>query len=1120
MSNQDFDTSNTFSSASQPVPIAKQLNALPYLAQIQDKRKDIAFENSDAPPIEFTERIPAPPAAATEAPKRENKMDAFFRQVEEERHREKMEALNLAPSVPSSDLPSDQETMGGDAEIESPQDISSIAPSPSPLTPVSPLPAAPVETSELSNETSELSNASAEAGGTLNPPAEASLPEIEMPTEKPSEMINRSDSEIDAPFVPTNSPFSVANFGQPPKFTPSPDVTSSQEVPQVEEVSALQEVSPFQAIENVAGQNADEQARIESDHELDVSDLSGTVSGSMPVVALDSSNANDLAGVEQSAEPHEVSSQDVQDQPTDSNQPRRLTGAAGLSAAIAAAGMGALGATLAGQQTEGQSFRPVPPPETHDSGATFGRDVQGTPDSGVPGGTLTGFAGQPFSPQSTPTRATEPDSSAAEAVSHHSVEDPSEQPPMPQSFGPLGDLDVSQFQPIEPDESQSPVQPHQQFQDIGSDPFAVPQSEPPLNEPVHQDPVHQDPATVSENPLDPTQSPTGQANGEDDQNDDSDVDLDSDVDVDARQAAMQQAEKIKAERARELARANDNPPPARPFGVSPVQEGEDTGLSKSAEVDPNTIAALNRLVPSPQTQTASSDAGVVQSTDAPAVEPSPSQVDGNPGLIQPQRRQSDLSEFVESAASDAAQQRRSFPMELFNSQLLRNLRSGVVFVDHQRRVQMWSKSAELMTGIVSEAVLDRPLYPQTFNLRFEDGTGVKLEQCPITLCLETLQISKADYRILNAANQEIKIEITVVPVIDEQRYVNGAIIIFDDHSAEIDLQRQLKDLYEFSVLDPLTQVANRAEFERVLEEYVRAFNSSDHFNCSIIICDIDYFKSINDCFGHAVGDQALVAFAEMLRNYVRSQDLVARYGGEEFVILCADCDTDSALQRAEQIRMALFKTQQPMLDGKAISASFGVSELRRGDTAMEFFVRADTALLKAKELGRNRVVIADQREAVREVGVGSEASVSGVKWRQQRREHTALLCEEFKTSTLVTVLVEKLRGFIVEKDAWLQRVDQEFLSMEVDFEDPNDYSRKGSFTMNIEFKEGEDEVNGQKTRKTFIRVTIFPGRKKKWFSTNHTDVAPHLLGELRSYLMINDEASHLSIKMATKNVRG
>ena len=563
-------------------------------------------------------------------------------------------------------------------------------------------------------------------------------------------------------------------------------------------------------------------------------------------------------------------------------------------------------------------------------------------------------------------------------------------------------------------------------------------------------------------------------------------------DEDLRAEAERQALRIKAQRAKELV---DGPTaPARPYGAAAsgigTAENQQAALANLPEFS-TTAAAQVGIEGAPQPAVTAA---------APSFQSAPTNSDAG---------------HEEGGRSNT----RPFPMELFNCKLLRNLRSGVVFVDHQRRVQLWSKGAEKMTGIVSDAVIERPLYPQTFNLRFEDGTGVPLSKCPIVQCLETMENVTADYRTLNAENQEVKIEVAITPVIDNDRFLNGAILIFNDHTVEIDLQRQLKDLYEFSVLDPLTQVANRAEFERVLEEYVRAFNQSESFHCSIIICDIDFFKSINDNFGHAIGDQALVAFSEMLRKYVRSQDLVARYGGEEFVILCADCDTDAALQRAEEIRIGLFKTPQKMLDGKSISASFGVSELRKGDTAMEFFVRADTALLKAKELGRNRVVIADQREANRHVNITEEDSISGMQWRQQRREHTALICEEFKTSTPVPVLVEKLRGFIIEKDAWLQRVDQEFLSMEVDFEAPQDYSRKGNFTMNIEFKEADESEGGRTSKKTFIRVTIFPGRKKKWFSTNHTDVAPHLLSDLRSYLMINDEASHLSVKMATENVR-
>jgi diguanylate cyclase (GGDEF)-like protein len=454
--------------------------------------------------------------------------------------------------------------------------------------------------------------------------------------------------------------------------------------------------------------------------------------------------------------------------------------------------------------------------------------------------------------------------------------------------------------------------------------------------------------------------------------------------------------------------------------------------------------------------------------------------------------------------------------------MLEHLSDGVVFVDHKQRVKMWSRGAEKATGITPNVVLDRQLLPQTINLCDTVGNGLQLDKCPVARSLRTLEIVSGEYKISNGTSSEgMKVELTVIPVIDKNRYVNGAVVMFHDRTAQVNLQQQLKDLYEFSVLDPLTQVANRAEFERVQQEYVLAFQQSDDFNCSIIICDIDFFKSINDNFGHKVGDEALMSFAEMLKRYVRPQDLVARYGGEEFVILCADCDTAAAVQRAEEIRMALYKTPQPMLGGKSISASFGVSELREGDTATDFFVRADTALLKAKESGRNRVVAGDGSSPNKSDEPATELSATGIRWSAQQRKSKALLCEEFKTETPIQVLVEKLRGYIIENDAVLQRVEPEFLSMEIEVEAPSDYSKKGAFTMNVEFKEDEEPISDTGRTKTlnYIRVTIYAGRMRSWFSTNHTDLAPHLLGELRRFLMIGDKASRISVDMATQKVR-
>lgn len=1048
MSNQNFDNHGTFSSSSQPIPIARQLGSQAYLSQIQDKKDAISDDVTE--PVQRTPRQPTPAPAVSV---RENKMDAFFRQAEEEEKLQQTSAQNAASSQTDARSSAAEQQPDVAAVVELPV-VADLAGAQmvEAVPPIQPVPRAG------NSEPQTQSNIG------LTPAAPPATRTIVLDTATPQADVT-SESTGDQAVPPD---FFSTTFGGMSGFNPA---------------------AP--ADQHWAGQNL--------------------VVPSAPAHTPNHVPASTSASVTPPPQ-NESNSAPVNQEPSVTSEARRLTGAAGLSAAMAAAGMGTLGVAVA----EGKSIQQIKNDHARQHN--------------------TGSAAQPYQPigQSNNGQHVVPENGGlpvVESVQQQPSPPVVEQPSIDDTISEAGsqanrsaaNWSLESATVEDPAVGAAPAfDPAERFpSESGADQSTFPNNGPVVNAtpPVVANDFQTNPSgqqTPAMAQSTPPQNATDAAvNGavhfaDESPAVNSESDLDAVADIDAKMEAMRQAEKIKAEHARYL--AQQTPSAARPYGAS----GDDP---TSTSVDSSSLSTADQLTP---TQPVSGP--VVGSQTGPTNVNSANVVaqHDNPDSVVSMQVANTLasSVIVENVATDAANQRRPFPMALFNQQLLMNLRSGVIFVDHQRRVQMWSKSTELMTGIVSEAVIDRPLYPQTINLRFEDGTGVALDQCPVTKTLETNQVVKSDYRILNASNQEMKIEVTVVPVIDKNRYVNGAIVLLDDHSAEIDLQRQLKDLYEFSVLDPLTQVANRAEFERVLEEYVRAFNASDHFNCSIIICDIDYFKSINDNFGHTVGDQALVAFADMLKKYVRSQDLVARYGGEEFVILCADCDTDSALQRAEQIRMALFKTQQSMLDGKAISASFGVSELRQGDTAMEFFVRADTALLKAKELGRNRVVIADQREAAREVGVGSDASVSGVKWRQQRREHTALLCEEFKTSTPVSVLVEKLRGFIIEKDAWLQRVDQEFLSMEVDFEDPRDYSRKGSFTMNIEFKEGEDDANVKSSRKTFIRITVFPGRRKKWFSTNHTDVAPHLLSDLRSYLMINDEASHLSVKMATENVRG
>ena len=448
------------------------------------------------------------------------------------------------------------------------------------------------------------------------------------------------------------------------------------------------------------------------------------------------------------------------------------------------------------------------------------------------------------------------------------------------------------------------------------------------------------------------------------------------------------------------------------------------------------------------------------------------------------------------------------------------MQDGAIFVDYQSRILVWSQTVEVMTGMSFGKVDGATLTPSMLGLSSEHGVKISDNQCPIKSCFESRTTQTNSYKLVGRSGRELKVELTIAPVAEADGTLHGAVILVHDASVQLDLQRQLKDLYAFSMLDPLTQVANRAEFERVLDEFVRLRNSTD-FRCSLIVCDIDFFKSINDNYNHHIGDQALISFAGLLKKFVRQQDLVARYGGEEFVILCANCDVEDAVQRAEEIRVTLTKTPQQMLDGKCITASFGVSELMPGDLGTDFFVRADTALLRAKELGRNRVVEAN---AVSSGGAptlrsAEQQSLSGANWRKLKGQ--VLISEEYKTQTPLLVLVEKLRGYIIETEAEVRRVDSDFASLTVEVEDEQDYSKKGTFIVNVEFQELEDKDSssiGPRTL-TFIRITIREG-KRKWFATNTVELAPQIVKDLRTFLMLNDNSAKLKIDpQATKSNR-
>lgn len=206
--------------------------------------------------------------------------------------------------------------------------------------------------------------------------------------------------------------------------------------------------------------------------------------------------------------------------------------------------------------------------------------------------------------------------------------------------------------------------------------------------------------------------------------------------------------------------------------------------------------------------------------------------------------------------------------------------------------------------------------------------------------------------ILLHAGKEHKVKMTV----DGKRStfsVHVKAIEYENKRHFVIVFSDITDLNNLATLDKLTQIANRFEFDKILEHSI-AISRRHERPLSLLILDLDHFKQVNDRFGHLIGDEVLKSFSQLLRNQIRQSDVVARWGGEEFIILLQDTSLASAIKMAEALRQRIevnaFETVGHL------TCSIGVAEFNSIEEADDLLHRADEQLYRAKHGGRNRVV--------------------------------------------------------------------------------------------------------------------------------------------------------------------
>ncbi|MBN8604788.1 MAG: diguanylate cyclase [Planctomycetes bacterium] len=446
--------------------------------------------------------------------------------------------------------------------------------------------------------------------------------------------------------------------------------------------------------------------------------------------------------------------------------------------------------------------------------------------------------------------------------------------------------------------------------------------------------------------------------------------------------------------------------------------------------------------------------------------------------------------------------------EIFHRRLLDYMHQGVVMVDLDMRIFEWNRAAERLTGLMQIKTLDEIWRPGLIGLTDEDGKVIAPERCPLADSIVKGMQSLRRLKLKHRDGREMVIDAHFLPVKNHREQLCGATFMFADASQQAHLEKRVQTLHEKATRDGLTMVANRAELDRQMLEFVNSSSSTGMKGC-LIITDIDRFKKVNDIYGHQAGDEALKLFAEVLRENARESDIVARYGGEEFVVLCRDCSLQDALKQAERMRMVLQSRPLACLKGTSLTASFGVTEVLPSDTCEVVIQRADEALFRAKESGRNRVLYTAVDGKPKTVQVSQptrKETASWLSWFSGQKEEP-IISQEWLTSVPLNVVIEKMRGVVMDFQAEVLVVEESRVQFRVENQAIAELRRRSDrrqlFIVDVKLAEVDFQIGrgSSPSKRTMLKLEILPNGRRDRRVTNHKEQVEILARTLQSYLV-------------------
>ena len=279
---------------------------------------------------------------------------------------------------------------------------------------------------------------------------------------------------------------------------------------------------------------------------------------------------------------------------------------------------------------------------------------------------------------------------------------------------------------------------------------------------------------------------------------------------------------------------------------------------------------------------------------------------------------------------------------------------GVCFADKSGLIIYWSKSAERLSGYAAKEILGKHCAHEILLHLDENGETL----LPASLMMATLATGKVqneEIYIHHKYGHRISVTTRTSPVLDENGDLLGVVEVFMSNTKSLHLLKELEVMRKEVLKDELTGIGNRRCAEVIMNDLAASLAKYD-VPFGVLFADIDHFKTVNDTWGHQVGDKVLFMVAQTLVNGLRGFDLACRWGGEEFLVLVPNVQKESLLGLGNRLRVLI---ENSWLEHKGqriwVTVSFGGAVSRKGETAAEVVNRADKQAYRSKQEGRNCV---------------------------------------------------------------------------------------------------------------------------------------------------------------------